>query len=267
MPLLTYPQSTFGSSHPDLFSEAYTSLTQHILTLPLLPNRLPLPSLTQFSANLPLHTATVLSPSISQLVSVLRVEAKLHLLANIAAFVPPRYATLPSASLTTLLRLSAAVMGSLPNGALQPKSSVAAGKQVAESDSDSESENSIHLSIFPATLAPLPRIDERTSRRLQTLTAPTHINSLIRATHNHAVSRVALCDFLFSLCSAWPLRVDSVLSTIVVSTSGGFVPELYRGYVRSSPLGKEVGLATLLGTLTSFYLITCLPTFWQTSRM
>jgi ubiquitin-protein ligase E3 C len=158
-------------------------------------------------------------------------------------------------------------MGSLPNGALQPKSSVAAGKQVAESDSDSDSEGSVHLSVFPATFVPLPRIDERTSKRLQTLTAPTHINSLIRATHNHAVSRAALCDFLFALCSVWPLRVDSVLSTIVVSTSGGFVRELYRGYVRSSPLGKEVGLATLLGTSTfllSHYLLT---KFWQTSRM
>jgi len=150
-------------------------------------------------------------------------------------------------------------MGSLPNGALEPKSSIAAGKQVAESESDSDLEDSVHLSASPATLAPLPRLDERTSKRLQALTAPTHINSLIRATHNHTVSRVALCDFLFALCSAWPLRVDSILSTIVVSTSGGIVRELYRGYVRGSPLGKEVGLATLLGTsppLPSHYLFT-----------
>ena len=227
-------------------------LIQHILTLPLLPNRLPLPSLTQFSANLPLHTATVLFQSISELVSVLGVEAKVHLLANIAAFVPPRYATLPSASLTTLLHLSAAVMSTLPNGALEPKLSVAAGKQVAESESDSDSEGPVHLSVSPATLVPLPRLDERTSKRLQTLTTPTHINSLLRFMHNDTVSRVALCDFLFALCSVWPLRVDSVLGTIAVSTSGGFVRELYRSYVRSCPLGKEVGLATLLGTSNPF---------------
>jgi len=157
-------------------------------------------------------------------------------------------------------------MSTLPNGVLEPKSSVAAGKQVAESESDSDSE-SVHLSVSPAALVPLPRLDERTSKRLQTLTTPTHINSLIRATHNHTASRVALCDFLFALCSVWPLRVDSVLSTIVVATSGGFVRELYRGYVRSSPLGKEVGLTTLLGTSPPFYLIICLPTLWKTSRM
>jgi ubiquitin-protein ligase E3 C len=230
-------------------------LIQHILTLPLLPNRLPFSSLTQFSANLPLHAASVLSPSISQLVSVLGVGAKVHLLANITAFVPPRYTTLPPASLTTLLHLSATVMSALPNGALEPKSSVTAGKQVAESESDTDSEDSIHPSASSTTLGPLPRLDERTLKRLQTLPAPAHISSLMRATQNYTATRVALCDFLFALCSAWPLRLDSVLGTIVVSSGGGLIRELYRGYVRGSPLGKEVGLDSLLGTSPPFYLL------------
>ncbi|KAH9997435.1 HECT-domain-containing protein [Russula compacta] len=237
---------TFGSSHPESFSEAYTSLFQHILTLPLLPNRIPLTSLSHFSANLPLSAASVLSPSISRLASVLGIAAKVHLLANMATFVPPRYTTLPSASLTTLLHLSAAVMSTLPSGVLEPKSSVAAGKQGAELESDSDSEDDTHIPASPATR--IPRLDERTSKRLQTLPAPTHISSLIRATQNNSTSRLAFCDFLFALCSALPLRIDSVLSTIVVSTGGGFVRELYRVYVRSSPLGKEVSLATLLDT-------------------
>jgi ubiquitin-protein ligase E3 C len=253
VPLLTHPLKTFGTSHPDLFLEAYTSLVQHILTIPLLPNRLPLPSLTQFSANLPLHAASVLSPSIPQLVSALGVEAKVHLLANVATFVPPRYTTLPPAPLATLLHLSAAAMSTLPPGALEPNSSAAAGKQVADSESDSDSEDLTHLSALPSTLAPLPRLDERTSKRLQTLPAPAHINSLIRVTQNHTVARIALCDFLFALCSVWSLGIDSVLSTVTVSSGGGFVRELYRLYVRSSPLGKEVGLASLLGTSHAFY--------------
>jgi ubiquitin-protein ligase E3 C len=110
VPLLTHPLRTFGTSHPDSFLEAYTLLVQHILTIPLLPNQLPLPSLTQFSANLLLHAASVLSSSIPQLISALRVEAKVHLLANVATFVPPRYTTLPPTPLATLLHLSAAVM-------------------------------------------------------------------------------------------------------------------------------------------------------------
>lgn len=265
VPLLTYPLRTFGSSHPESFSEAYTSLFQHILTLPLLPNRIPLASLTHFSANFPLSAASVLSPSIPRLASVLGTAAKVHLLANITAFAPPRYTTLPSASLTTLLHLSAAVMSTLPSGALEPKSSVAAGKQVAELESDEDSEDDTHIPASPATL--IPRLDERTSKRLQTLPAPTHISSLIRATQNNTTTRLALCDFLFSLCSALPLRIDSVLSTIVVSTGGGFVRELYRVYVRSSPLGKEVSLSTLLGMSSPLYLIIYPLMHSQTPRM
>ncbi|KAI0284136.1 HECT-domain-containing protein [Russula brevipes] len=190
------------------------SFIRHILTLPLLPNRLPFTSLTQFSASLPLAAASVLSPSIPQLVYALGVEEKVHLLANMAAFAPPRYTTLPSASLATLLHLLAAVMSTLPS----------------------------------APPVPLTRVDERTLNRLKTLPAPTHISSLIRSTQTHTEGRIALYDFLFAVCSAWPLPLDSILSTIAVSTGGGFVRELYRGYVRGSPLGKEVSLATILDT-------------------
>lgn len=252
VPLLTYPLKSIGSSHSDSLLEAYTALFQHILTLPLLPNRFPLASLTQFSANLPLTTASVLSPSLK---SVLGIEEKVHLLANLAAFAPPKYPTLPSASLITLLNLLAAVMRSLPIGALGPNLSTTAGNQVAEAESDSDSEESTHISVSSANQVPLPQLDERTSKRLQTLPSPTHIGSLIRATQKYTMS-ITLCDFFFALCSAWPLRAHSVLSTIVVSTSGGFVRELYRGHVRSSPLGKDVSFATLLGMSSPFYLIT-----------
>jgi ubiquitin-protein ligase E3 C len=156
-------------------------------------------------------------------------------------------------------------MSTLPPGALEPNSSATVGKQVAEPESDSDSEDLTQLSASPDT--PLPRLDERTSKRLQTLPAPTHINSLIRVTQNHTMARIALCDFLSALCSVWSLRIDTVLSTMIMSTGGGFVRELYRLYVRSSPLGKEVGLATLLGTPLAFYPTAySLLTSWQTPR-
>jgi ubiquitin-protein ligase E3 C len=266
IPLLTHPLRTFGTSHPDSFLEAYTSLIQHILTLPLLPNRLPLSSLMQFSANLQLHAASVLSPSISQLVSALGVEAKVHFLANM--FVPPRYTTLPPASLTTLLQLSAVVMSTLPPGALEPNSPATTWKQGVESESGFDLKGFLQLSISPRTLVPLLRLDERTSKRLQTLVAPTHINSLIRATENHSAARIGFCDFLSALCFVWPLHTDSVLNTSIFSRSGGFVRELYHLYVRSSPLGNEVGLASLLGTSYTIYgIIYCPPIPWQTLRM
>jgi ubiquitin-protein ligase E3 C len=38
----------------------------------------------------------------------------------------------------------------------------------------------------------------------------------------------------------WPGRRERVLSTLVVYTGGGLVRELYRGFVRASPLGMII---------------------------
>ncbi|KAI9436531.1 hypothetical protein BJY52DRAFT_1217840 [Lactarius psammicola] len=98
--------------------------------------------------------------------------------------------------------------------------------------------------------SPLPCILTSTGRTyfeaITDIPKINHISSLIRATQNHSSARVAVYDFFFALCTVWPSRADSVLSTVVVSTSGGLVCELYRGYVRGSPLGGDDGLATLL---------------------
>ena len=209
--------------------------------------------MSHLSANLPLAAASVLSPSIPQLATELGVEEKVHLLANLAAFVPPKYPSLPAASLTTLLHLMARIMTTLPTGALEPPLSVSNGKQVTISENDSDSDQDDLTRVASVTRVPLPQLDERTLKRLQTLPSATHISSVIRATQSHTSSRIALCDFFFSLCTVWPSRADSVLSTVVVSTNGGLVRELYRSYVRSSPLGGDDSVDTLLGTF--FYLI------------
>ncbi|KAH9979885.1 hypothetical protein BGW80DRAFT_1271015 [Lactifluus volemus] len=242
--LLTHPFRTFDSSRRDLFYEAYTSFITHVLTLPLLPNRLPLSSLTHFSANIPFSSTAILSPSIPQIASTLGVDAKVHLLANVAAFAPPRYHTLLFESFTALLHLLATVMSTLPARALERKLPTSVGKQVADSESDSDLEDSTNPPFV--SRAPLPRLDDRTTKRLLTLPSTAHVSSLIHITKNHTAARIALCDFLLALCSAWPDRVDSILSTVIVSTGGGLVRELYRNSVRSSPLGKEVSLSMLL---------------------
>jgi ubiquitin-protein ligase E3 C len=182
----------------------------------------------------------------------------MHLLANIAAFAPPRYHTLLFESFTALLHLLATVISTLPAGALERKLPISVGKQVADSESDSDLEDSTNPTFVSRT--PLPRLDDRTVKRLQTLPSTAHISSLLRITKNQTAARIALCDFLLALCTAWPDRIDSILSTVVVSTGGGLVRELYRNYVRSSPLGKEVSLSMLLGMSSPFCLIRHLPT-------
>ena len=123
-----------------------------LLTPGLIPRRIQSARLTHFitpvtlylthspPANLPLAPASILTQSILQLATDLGVEAKVNLLANPAAFPPPRYPSLPSTSVTALLHLMAEVMSTLPANALGSVSSVSTGKQVAISDSDSVSD-------------------------------------------------------------------------------------------------------------------------------
>jgi len=77
-------------------------------------------------------------------------------------------------------------------------------------------------------------------KRLQILPAPTHISSLICSTQSNTSARVALCYFfLYCVAISGGFGNDR--------TSGGLVRELYRGYVRSFPLGSDDNIATLLG--------------------
>ena len=77
------------------YSESLVSFFAGILTVPLLPNRLPLPALTFLAPRIPLqHLAAALAPPI---LAQLPADApRIDLLANLAAFAPPRYTALPA---------------------------------------------------------------------------------------------------------------------------------------------------------------------------
>ncbi|KAA1475594.1 HECT-domain-containing protein [Dentipellis sp. KUC8613] len=252
LPLLVslhiFPLSNFSSSHPGPYSQALAQTFLHLLTLPLLPNRLPLASLSELSARLPFSSVSIIAAFVPDLVSTSSTEGKIHLIANLIAFMPPRYAKLSAASLEAYLSLLSALMNSLPTHALEPPSPGSAaskGKRALDSDSDSDSEAGPELeTTAPAPV--LPQLDSRTLKRLQTLPSISHISMLSAASQRHAATRPRLYDFLFALCTVWPARVDGVLGALVASTGGGLVRELYRGYVRTSPLGRDDNASALM---------------------
>ncbi|KAI0039666.1 HECT-domain-containing protein [Auriscalpium vulgare] len=245
--LLTYPFQTINPAHSELYIAAYTQLLIGPFSLPLLPNRLPLQSITHIAANFPLSNISILASSILEVVEALATEARVHLLANLVAFVPPRYAKLDSSSLNTILQLFTALMDALPTHALDPpsrKTSVASRKHALDDSSDSESESEditrvIAVNAFVPPPPPLPTLDARTLTRLTTLVSTGHITSLLTTTQRHPSTRPSLYAFVLSLCTVWPKQADSVLSHIVVSNGGGIARELYKGYVRSSGLGSD----------------------------
>ncbi|TFY50448.1 hypothetical protein EVJ58_g11046, partial [Rhodofomes roseus] len=99
--LLTTPLSQ-GSLHAQTLPQVLT----HILSIPLLPNRLPLTALTAFSARLPLSSLHVASPAIPSIIAdpvLAEPEPKVHLIANLVVLTSPRYSKLPAQALEAYL--------------------------------------------------------------------------------------------------------------------------------------------------------------------
>lgn len=263
MPLLTFPLQTFSDHTSQYYSQTLEYIFRYILTIPLLPNRLPLTSVTHLSAHLPLSRLSVLSPVMHLTTLAIDTEEKIHLIANLVAFVPPRYAKLPADALETYLDLLSILMNSLPPNALEPplKTSSTAKQGTgqesytdADADaSDSESESAPRVVVvgsFAPSPPPLTQLDSRTRTRLQTLPSVPHINAMLAASQHHPASmRQSLFSFFQSLCAIWPTRKNRVLGAVVAYTGGGLIRELYRGHVRSSPLGRDDDPKSLMGNL------------------
>lgn len=234
----------------EVSDEAYrTSLEQlfiHILTIPLLPNRLPIASLTFLAPRIPLSSLHLISPS-TIVAGIFNQDGRVNLLANLVAFAPPRYTALPVNSLIAYLALTTEAMHSLPPQALEPPENNAKTVTWVEDDSDSDHDTRVEVVTSFTSKPVLPQVDSKTRTRLQTLPSPQHLASLLNAAYHHSSSTIrgVLFSWLFALSTIWPSRRDKVVGTVVAWNGGGLVRELYRGYVRSSPLGKSTNPTAL----------------------
>ncbi|KAJ7471427.1 HECT-domain-containing protein [Mycena galericulata] len=235
-PLVTVAFSTFAAA-TNTYSESVTALVSSILTIPLLPNRLPLPSLIHLSAHLPLASLASLTPSFD----TPTITDKIHLVANLMAFTPPRYTALPAPALTAYLNLLTEIFNSLPPNAFDGSPQRSASATVAASanvDSDSDDETRPVVSIVSSFTAdpppPLPTLDTRTLKRLSTLVTPTHLASLLAVTQKHPdATRQALFCMLLALEGIWPAKKSALLGAIAVGAGGtSVIKELWRGSVR-----------------------------------
>ena len=246
MPLLTFPLFNVSKSPSELYSQAFLQLLEYIFSIELLPNRLPLSSLSSLSANVPFSSISVISPFIPSLVTTLSIESRINLVANCVLFIPPRYAKLPATALATYLYLLTELMNAIPTYALESssrKNSHTNPRRTFYSDCESDSESDkLHVVV----------VDNRTLKRLETLTLASHINALTGAAQHHTSTLRPLFTFLLALSTAWPSRADAVLSAVVVASGGGLIHELYRGFVRSSPLGQDESFYSLISALNCF---------------
>ncbi|KAJ7649720.1 HECT-domain-containing protein [Roridomyces roridus] len=235
VPLTTVAFSAFPSGM-DAYSASITALIAYILTIPLLPNRLPIPSLVYLSAHLPLASLAATMPSPNSPT----ITDKIHLIANFMAFVPPRYGALPAPALNAYLNLLTELFDSLPVNALEGHTQRTAPTLSTPVDSDSDDENRPIVSLVSSFTPdappppPLPTLDARTLKRLATLVSPTHVASLLSVTQKHPeATRRALFGMLLALERVWPGKKSALLGTIVGGGAGtGVIKELWRGSVR-----------------------------------
>ena len=226
----------------------------HLLTISLLPNRIPLDVLAQFVASLPLNT---LEPMVTQIPVILEettVDQTINLLANLHLFISPQYKLLATPSFQAYLQLVAALFKSFPptlfdalkkdqNG-IEPKLPHSEPHSVFAYDSDENDEPSIRVSVVSsfnmasAPPPPLPKLDNKTLKRLQTIVNPQHLNNLILITQSKPILFPSLISYLFALSMAWSSMRGQILNIVLASTNGGLVRELYRELVRRSPLGQ-----------------------------
>ena len=166
-------------------------------------------------------------------------------------FTPPRYSAFQHNQMDTYLSLLTSVLHSLPPNALEPPSTSKDKSWVDEGDSD---DDAIRVEVVSAfATSPMPKLDAKTLKRLQNLPSPAHISTLLGLYSTR--DKGALFTFCSSVCQAWPARQDKVLAAIAGHTGGGFVRELYREHVRSSPLGAEVDASALAGEFDSYTVV------------
>ncbi|KAF9257641.1 HECT-domain-containing protein [Marasmius fiardii PR-910] len=225
---------------PRTSDQTISYLLTLVLTIPLLPNRLPLQTLTAFSASLPLAQLT--PRNVQDIAStLLTTEDRIHLLSNLLAFTSPRYTKLPKSALAAYLKLVADILYLLPVNIFDPEA-----QKRSRDEPEDDDMNEIRVTVvdsFDVPLhAPLPTVDAKTLKRIQTLVSPTHIASLLSTTASTSSERYQLFRVLGGIFHVWPGKKDSVGSLIWNTSSGqvgGIVKELWRGYVRSSGLGRE----------------------------
>ncbi|KAL4073187.1 hypothetical protein V8B97DRAFT_2022994 [Scleroderma yunnanense] len=230
---------------PELLTQYLQALVIHIMTIPLLPNRIHLTSLSELSAQFPLVYLEALSPCITNIVEQTSALAQVNILANFLTFIPAtRYATLLPSSLAGYIQLLIALLSALPIHALDPPRPDSKAESTAWDEDDDGDED--HPTGIEKSQAISLVLDEKTRKKLLALPSPPHLNCLLKLTQLHPSLLPDVVVLLLSLNTAWSTTKDKVLGTLLLYGGGGLVREIFRHQVRATPLGREENLTSLM---------------------
>ncbi|KAG6818559.1 hypothetical protein H0H93_003989, partial [Arthromyces matolae] len=254
--LTIQPFSTF-EIHSNEYITSLNALFSSILSIPLLPNRIPPAALVDLSAHIPFSQLGSLD--VNSIIETTHPDDQLNLLANLQVFVPPRYKALNSESRRNYFTLVSSLLNALPTKILNPvppkpnattTTTTTTVPSALQSDSDEGSDDEDRRTKVTVVTTfsppkpprqPLTPPDTRTLKRLSTLPSTTHLTSLL-SLPSSPPTRPALIALLFALCAVWPADVPQR----ILALSPSLVREIYRGYVRGGSIGWDTSLSKIM---------------------
>ncbi|KAL0063149.1 ubiquitin-protein ligase (E3) [Marasmius tenuissimus] len=217
------------------------NLIKSILTTPLLPNRLPLPVLTQFSIAIATPLAGLSVDKVRGVAAELSLEDRIHLLSNLLAFVTPRVSKLPKTAVEAYVYLLADLLENVPAEAFDLD---ARASHIDDSEEEEEEEE-IRVRVVETfdvreekNEEKMPDVDSKTMKRIQSLVSGSTVTALLGAT---STKRMQVYRLLLAVFRVWPTKKEGLIDLLFATGGGGggIVKDLWRGTVRSSGLGRE----------------------------
>lgn len=217
------------SSHPSASPRAIciAGFTREVLSIPNLLQVMPIPSVTKFSASLP-------------------VDDVLHQVCTLGTYYD--VSTGDSALASNPIHCPYLLANVLPLVSIRVKTM--SGRQLAQYlCALTVLQNALDHSVFVKSSA----TNARAFSQISTLVSHNHIQSILNVSRKYAVtSRPALFAFFVAVTQAWPSNVvDEVLMAVLYGFEtqscsanvpfGAVARELWRGWVRSSSLARTIG--------------------------
>ena len=263
--LVLEPLHLFSADSHSTRSTFIARITEHILTLPDLPNRISRMGLTQLVVELPL--IEVAEHVLDLHGKVERQAGSIDLLSNLLAIGWKRVPHFTNgAQVKVYLLALTALQNDVPSGLLRTTPATrdrSMGRLMMEGMDEETGPSSM------MTASPDSGLSSATLSRLELLPSQEHISALLALSAKYPnSSREALCAFLVSTLQSWDTRTrDQVLACITYrhvanpstassssKASGtpshsieGLIRELWRGWIRGSNLSKSLSTRVLQG--------------------
>ncbi|KDR68223.1 hypothetical protein GALMADRAFT_146468 [Galerina marginata CBS 339.88] len=246
--LCVLPLSIYPEDSPE-FSKIYVDIFVHILSLPLLPNRLPPDSPSPFISYILLTKLEKLADLISSINQNLNCFSPVDLAANLFMFVSPHYERLSPTAFTSYLQLSVMLINRFnvyswhSSSALEPRNNAKPHWQTNPVDHDSDfsdgqsdyEDSQLDEDDLPSTL----QVNAESIKWISKVAACPHITHLLNFTQSQAILFPYLAAYLFVVTATWPSSQQEIHNIVLASSNGRLVGDLYREVVRRSPLGQE----------------------------